>query len=339
MNQELRTSRRGFWRWCLTGALLAGEACKAGAKSDSSESSDADQRGKSRVVISRDPMLRQSGSRPDPDRLLKIVDRAVQSFYGCDSPEEAWKRLARPEEVVGLKVNCLAGRGISTNIPLVHAICERLQQAGLPAKNIIIWDRLNADLESAGFQISSGGRRIRCMGNDTLGYEGELLRYGRVGSLVCKTLTQQCDAVINLPVLKDHGIAGVTIALKNLFGAIHNPNKYHLDVGDPYVADVNMLPPIRQKVRLTICDAITAEYEGGPSYMPQWSWPFNGVIVSRDPVALDYIGWQIIERKRAEKGMKSLKSVGREPSYIATAADAQHGLGTNDPKRIELLEV
>jgi len=94
---------------------------------------------------------------------------------------------------------------------------------------------------------------------------------------------------------------GVTMALKNLFGAIHNPNKYHITAGDPYVADVNMLPPIRQKVRLTICDAIAPQYEGGPSYMPQWSWPFNGVIASRDPVALDYTGWQIIERKRAEK--------------------------------------
>src|SRR5208283_4390145 len=81
-----------------------------------------------------------------------------------------------------------------------------------------------------------------------------------------------------------------TMELKNLFGAIHNPNKYHLNVGDPYVADVNMLPPIRQKVRLHICDATTAQYEGGPSYMPQWTWPCNSLLVSRDPVALDFVG-------------------------------------------------
>ncbi|MBZ5515890.1 MAG: DUF362 domain-containing protein, partial [Acidobacteriia bacterium] len=154
-----------------------------------------------------------------------------------------------------------------------------------------------------------------------------------------KTLTRVCDVVISLPVLKDHGIAGVTMALKNMFGAIHNPNKYHTNGGDPYIADVNMLPPIRQKVRLHICDATTAEYEGGPSFMPQWTWPFNGVLVARDPVALDSIGWQIIERKRAEKGMKSLKEMKREPTYIARAADANHRLGTNDPKKIEVREV
>ena len=57
---------------------------------------------------------------------------------------------------------------------------------------------------------------------------------------------------------------GVTIALKSMFGAIHNPNKYHMNVGNPYVADVFMLPPIRQKVRLHICDATTAQYGAGP---------------------------------------------------------------------------
>jgi hypothetical protein len=100
-----------------------------------------------------------------------------------------------------------------------------------------------------------------------------------------------------------------------------------------------MFPAIRQKVRLTICDALTAQYEGGPSYMPQWSWPYNGLIVARDPVALDYTGWQILERKRAEKGMKPLRELHREPVYIAAAADARHRLGTNDPTLIGVVEV
>ena len=148
-----------------------------------------------------------------------------------------------------------------------------------------------------------------------------------------------CDAVINLPVLKDHGIAGVTLALKSMFGAIHNPNKYHSDACNPYVADVYALAPIRQKVRLHICDGLNAQYEGGPSFMPQWMWPYNGLLVSRDPVALDYVGWKIIEKKRAEVGMKPFGELKREPVYIATAADAEHRLGTCDPRRIERVEI
>jgi len=295
--------------------------------------------GKSKVVIARDPLLRGPGHSIDQPHLLLMLDRALQSFYDRDSAIEAWKRVVKPGEVVGLKVNCLAGRGNSTSVVLVDAICERLQQAGVSRHHIVIWDRLNQDLESAGFRVSEWPDRIRYMGNDSSGYESELSVYGSAGSLMSQNLTRVCDTVINLPVLKDHGIAGVTLALKSMFGAIHNPNKYHVNVGDPYVADVYMLPPIRQKVRLHICDAITAQYEGGPSYMPQWIWPYNGLIVARDPVALDYTGWQIIEQKRAEKGMKTLKELRREPAYIATAADAQHRLGTNDPQWIERVEV
>jgi uncharacterized protein (DUF362 family) len=261
----------------------------------------------------------------------------MQALYDCDSPLEAWGKVVRPGEVVGLKVNCLAGRGNCTRPELVNAICERLRQAGI--REIVIWDRLNADLESAHFKIVERGSGIRCFGNDTLGFEDELAVYGSVGSLLSRTLTQVCDAVINLPVLKDHGIAGVTIALKSMFGAIHNPNKYHLNVCNPYVADVFMLPPIRQKVRLHICDATTAQYEGGPSFMPHWTWPYNGLLVGRDPVALDYTGWQIIEKKRAEAGMKSLTELKREPAYIATAADPQHALGSNDPQNIKVVDV
>jgi len=234
-------------------------------------------------------------------------------------------------------VNCLGGRGNATHPELVEAIIERLRQAGIT--EIVIWDRQNADLERARFKIAERAPGVRCFGNDVLGFEDDLATFGEAGSRLCRTLTQVCDAVINLPVLKDHGIVGVTMALKNLFGAIHNPNKYHIDCGDPYVADVNMLPPIRGKVRVTICDAIAPQYEGGPSYMPHWSWPFNGLLVSRDPVALDYTGWQIIERQRAEKGLPSLKAAKREPAYIARAADAQHALGTNDPALIERVEV
>jgi uncharacterized protein (DUF362 family) len=290
---------------------------------------------KSKVVIARDERLRPGNANPGQDGILKILDRALQAFYGQENPGEAWKQVARPGEVIGLKVNCLAGRGISTHPQLVEAICERLQQAGFRA--IVIWDRLNADLESAGFKIADGRSAVRCYGNDTAGYEQELEVFGNVGSLLSTTLTRTCDAVINLPVLKDHGITGITGALKNMFGAIHNPNKYHLTVGDPYVADVNMLPPIRRKVRLTICDAITAQYEGGPSFMPQWAWPFNGLIVGRDPVALDYTCWQIIEQKRAERGLEPLQRLKRAPGYIATAADPRHQLGTCDPGRIQVV--
>jgi uncharacterized protein (DUF362 family) len=92
-------------------------------------------------------------------------------------------------------------------------------------------------------------------------------------------------------------------------------------------------------MRLTICDATTAIYDGGPAFKPETSWKNNALIVSQDAVALDYAGWQIIERKRAEHGLKTLEAEDRAPHYIATAADQEHRLGTNDPRRISVVEV
>jgi uncharacterized protein (DUF362 family) len=294
---------------------------------------------KSKVVIARDDLLRGTGSTVDSGRMLALLDRAMQTLFDRDHAIEAWSRLVRPGETVGVKVNALGGRGLSSNLQLVEAICERLQEAGTKAGDIVVWDRDSNEMERSGFHLSMGGNGVQCFGTDRVDYEQELVAYGSVGSRLSRILTQRCNVLINVPVLKDHDGAGVTIALKNMYGVIHNPNKYHPNGCNPYIADVNMLPEIRNRMRLTLCDATTAQYEGGPAYKPEYSWKQNALLVSQDPVALDYTGWQIIERKRAEKGLKTLEGEGRAPHYIATAADAGHRLGTNDPRRIAVVEV
>jgi uncharacterized protein (DUF362 family) len=335
------SSRRDFLSRSLSGAafLCAGGAMGqlAAAEPLAAESGAAE--AKSRVVVARDKLLRGTGSTVDPQRMLALADRAMQALFDRDRPVDAWRKLVRPGETVSLKVNSLGGRGISTNIHLVEAICERLQEAGVKASNIVVWDRDSDEMERAGFHLAIGGDRVQCYGTDRVGYEQNLSAWGSVGSCLSKILTRNCSILINVPVLKDHDGAGVTIALKNMYGVIHNPNKYHPDGCNPFVADVNMLPEIRSRMRLTICDASTAMYEGGPGFKPEHSWNCNVLLASTDPVALDYTGWQIIERKRAEKGWKTLEAEERAPRYIATAADGEHRLGTNDPKKISLIEV
>jgi uncharacterized protein (DUF362 family) len=330
------TSRRDFLKKCVTGAAVLGASGRVGLLAAAEEGAAL---AKSRVVIARDAMLRGVGTTVDSRRMVTLLDRAMQALFDRDNPNETWKKLVRPGERVGLKVNALGGRGLSSNLQLVEAICERLKEVGIKASDIVVWDRDSDELEHVGFHVATGGNRVQCFGTDRVDYEQELVTHGSVGSRLSKILTQRCDVLINVPVLKDHDGAGVTIALKNMYGVIHNPNKYHPNGCNPYIADLNMLPEIRTKMRLTICDATTASYEGGPGYKPEYSWKNNGLMVSQDPVALDYTGWQIIERKRAEKGLKTLEGDKRAPHYIATAADAQHRLGTNDPRRIAVVEV
>jgi len=329
------SSRRVFLKQWFTGAAVLRAGGAMGLFAAAQQAAPA----KSKVVIARDNLLRGTGSTVDSRRMLALLDRAMQTLFDRDHAIEAWSRLVRPGDKVGVKVNALGGRGLSSNLQLVEAICGRLQEAGIKAGDIVVWDRDSVEMERSGFHLSMGGNGVQCFGTDRVDYEQELVAHGSVGSRLSRILTQRCNVLINVPVLKDHDGAGVTIAMKNIYGVIHNPNKYHPNGCNPYIADLNMLPEIRSRMQLTICDATTAQYEGGPAYKPEYSWKQNALIVSQDPVALDYTGWQIIERKRAEKGLKTLEGEGRAPHYIATAADAQHLLGTNDPRRIAVAEV
>ncbi len=329
--------RRDFLAKCLAGAanFALGERALLPLKM----STPSSQLTTSRVCIVEDAKLRGSSTSIDSAHMAGLLDHALQSLFEADTPFHAWANVIHPGQSIALKVNTLGGRGLSTNIGLVDAICERLQQAGIRARDIVIFDRDTAEMERAGFRIRIGGEQVQCFGTDRLGYEDDLAAFGEVGSRVSRIVTRRCEVLINIPVLKDHDGAGVSIALKNMYGVIHNPNKYHPNGCNPYIADVNMLPDIRARLRLHICDATTACFDGGPGFKPQFTWQQNALIISKDPVALDQAGWQLIERKRAEKGLQTLVAEGREPRYIATAADAQHRLGNNDLRRITLSQL
>ena len=134
-------------------------------------------------------------------------------------------------------------------------------------------------------------------------------------------------------------MSGVTFAMKNMYGVVERPQDLHASGCNPGVADLNAFPVIRKKIKLTIGDAMTSVYEGGPGFRPEHLWQPNALIVGEDRVAIDHIAWGILEKKRAEVGLKTFDAVGRPPRYIATAADAAHLLGVNDPKHIKLIEI
>lgn len=335
MSDTRPANRRDFLAMCLAGAV----ACAAGDESLYAESSHVSQQpSSSRVSIARDAKLRDPNGKVESARILGLLDCAMEGLFSAGDSVKCWAKVAHGGLRVALKVNTLGGRGLSSNVQLAEAICERLQRVGVRPQDIVIFDRDSAEMERAGFRIRVGGNQVQCFGTDRVGFEDQLSEFGEVGSRVSKILTQRCDVLINVPILKDHDGAGVFIALKNMYGVIHNPNKYHSNGCNPYIADVNMLPEIRSKLKLHICDATTACYEGGPGFKPQFAWQENALIVSEDPVALDQTGWQMIEKQRTLNGTKTLAADDRAPRYLPTAADAKHRLGVCDPRRIELIE-
>lgn len=333
-------SRREFLKATATGAVILGSSAaaeKLGLAAVLNQHVEQPvQGGRPKVVVARDAALQSAPA--DEKRVLDLLDRAMAAYTGRDHPSEAWKRIVPPGVVVGLKVNGLGGRGISTHAVLVRAVAERLQQIGIPAGNIVVWDRNALDLEACGMTINTG-TGVRCFGSDVAGFEEHEEQCGAAGVRLSNILTRECGFVISMPILKDHEGAGVTFTMKNMYGVIDKPFLLHSNACNPGVADLNALPTIRNKVRFTIGDALTSVCDGGPGFYPQHLWYPNALMVGEDRVAIDTIAWQMLEHQRASVGLPTLAGAGREPRYIATAADAAHKLGVNDPRRIQLVEI
>jgi uncharacterized protein (DUF362 family) len=291
-----------------------------------------------RVVIARDEALTKG--RPDEHRelLRKMLDASVLKLTDAPDPAAAWRKLFRPRDRVGIKINTL---GLSTQPAVVEAIVAGLLATGVAPENIIIWDRFDVELAAAGYKLNKSTQGVQCRGTDAeragAGYQKEVESSGRIGSCFSRIVAEQVDALISVPVLKDHNLAGVSLGMKNFYGAIHNPNKYHDHNCDPYVADVVSHRFIAPKWRLTVCDAVRAQYHAGPGRHPGFAWPFGGLIVSTDFVAADAVAADLLETQRKEKGLKSLTEENRPPKHIATAA--ARGLGVADLARIERIEV
>jgi uncharacterized protein (DUF362 family) len=288
------------------------------------------------LVIARSEKLQRVNHRVSKESVLPFLNRAVIKLTGHSTATAAWRSLFSPGEKVGIKLSCLPGIPLSSGYGLVMAIVEGLQSAGVKEKHIHIWERTRRELERAGF--AAGASDLNVEGTDSYpgdGYSDTIEFAGSVGTRFSRIM-EKVDALINVPVLKDHDLAGVSIGMKNFYGAIYNPNKFHQNNCDPYVAELSTHPLIKNKLRLIVCDATRVQVNNGPAFFPAYVWEFGGLLVSRDPVALDYMGWQIIEKRRKEIGLKSLKAVNREPQYIGTAAKLK--LGTPDTGKIRLIE-
>jgi uncharacterized protein (DUF362 family) len=259
----------------------------------------------------------------------------VARAAGEATPVAAMRKLFKPTDVVGIKVNCLGGRGVSTRPEVALQLAAFLQAAGVPAERIYVWDRTDRELRAAGYALNAGPG-VRVFGTNE-GYDERLVEWGPAASLFDRVLAHDLTALVSCSHLKDHGLAGASLTMKNWYGAINNPNKLHDDGCAPYVPHLVACPLVRDKLRLNVLDGSVAQCHGGPGRAPRWSWPYGGFLASTDPVAVDAVAQEVLEARRKEVGLRPLAAEGREPLYIEGAA--RLGLGIADLRRIERVEV
>ncbi|HUV91426.1 MAG TPA: DUF362 domain-containing protein [Anaerolineae bacterium] len=280
-----------------------------------------------------------------PEAIRQMLDASIAALTGLSDATAAWAALFAPHERVAIKVNTyggsFGGSRVFTHVPLVMAVVQSLQEAGVPAEQVFVYDYVTSDLEGAGYSISREGPGVRCYGTAADWEEegdyaaGWTLSGKDIG---LSRILLDCDALINIPVLKTHGRSGFTFALKNHYGTFDRPEDFHGELILADIAELNALPPIKDRTRLIIGDALEAACLRGAQGWPDWSLAVNGdsVFMSFDPVALDTIGLEHACELAAQNGQKT--TVERIMASATLKRGAELGVGAYSLDDIELIE-
>jgi len=298
-----------------------------------------------------------------------MIARSMLELTGEKKLKKAWRKFVSPGDRIGLKINPVAGKSLTTSHEVVRAIIAQLEASGIDRSHLTIWDRREFELTDAEF-TPENYPGIRITGTEQMDKDG--LYYGKDGKLYgehmidrdwyywadvegeydeytmpymvnggkysyfTKIVTQDLDKIINVPILKNAG-ATVTLALKNLaYGSVSNTGRLHAKLWNETCAQVCAFAPLRDKVVLNIVDGIKGCFNGGPGANPQFFCDYHVIITGTDPVAVDRVGYDIVLAKRIAEGLQK--------EGAATALDfmlqaEKLSLGIADRTKIDLREV
>ncbi len=312
--------------------------------------------------------------RPVSRAAERMLEAALKSLTGEKDVRAAWRHFVSPGERIGIKFNPVGHQISGTTRELVGAVVASLERAGIPRKDMVVWHRFDdehartykAEVVHPGVEAYLLNWFIPKDGKDTPGgwerwdetvfYEAdhslpdaqnmlEEMFHGGTKSHFPKLLTKSgkeggVDKVINIPVLKHHGMTQITGALKNLaYGATTNCPRGHHFI-HRYIPEVCAFPPIRDKVVLNIMDAFRVQYDKGPVPAPAFVVPYERLYVATDPVALDTIGFEVLTALQLEKGSLKPERVEALRQRNWGLAYAENlGLGVHKGRPIEVRKV
>lgn len=306
---------------------------------------------------------------PQEEAAYRMLADSMLELTGVKKLNKAWRQFVGPKDRIGLKVNPIGGKLLTTSHALVKSVIRQLEEAGIPRANITIWDRRWEDLQAVGFtpenypgiKISATemmdekgsfygpdgklygedriDRNVKFYAETEMEYDAYTMPYmvnGGKDSFLSKIVTEEVDKIINIPVLKNAGSA-VTLCMKNLaFGSITNTARLHQDFWHETCASIPCFPAIRDKVVLNIVDGMIGCFDGGPGANPQFICHYNLLMTGTDPVAVDRIGYDIVVRKRIAEGRQKEES---PKGYIFATLAESYGLGVADIDKITRIDI
>jgi uncharacterized protein (DUF362 family) len=147
-------------------------------------------------------------------------------------------------------------------------------------------------------------------------------------------ILMECDALINIPILKAHSMGGISFAMKNHYGTINLPGDLHANMGRA-IAELNALPAIRDRTRLIVGDVLSVV--GAVSGGWNSAVPGDSILMSADPVAHDAVGLQIFTQTAIAEGGNPERATRLATPWLESGAEV--GLGTNNLDNITWEEV
>lgn len=248
--------------------------------------------------------------------LSELLDQGIRTLTGAASVDAAWRSVLGPAERIVLKFNAVGAEVINTNAEVARLLVRRLAGAGYRPEKLALVEapaHLAEELGTRGV-VQAWGPPVR-VGDDL----EPLVQY-----------LYDADAMINVPLLKTHQIAGMSGCMKNLSHAlIRHPARYHANGCSPYIAQVVSSKEVSSKLRLNVVSALRVVVSHGPDAREEDIAGYGGLLLGFDPLAVDSVGLAILATERRRRGLVTSSTV----PQLASAA--QMGIGRWRPAEIE----
>jgi hypothetical protein len=272
----------------------------------------------------------------------QMFSSGMKALTGEYSISKAWRAIFpdyQAGEVVAIKVNfndSIVGGGISgygdndaflDALPqVINSIIDGLTSFGVPEENIWIFDASRYITDRFRTRIAYSSVRFfdkTGNGNDVAPATFDspdpsaLIEFNNTtyrGSHRIADILMDADYIINVPIMKRHGGAGVTLSLKNHMGSVngfytggHSMHDYiylnngSYDADSNPLVDINLNTNIMDKTVLIIGDALYAGWSSNNTPPERWA-SFNNdspnmLFFSADPVAIDSVMFDYLDRE------------------------------------------
>lgn len=272
-----------------------------------------------------------------PDFSAETYDAKVEDLLAQFETATGRKLVPGEKKKVGLKIYADSGPGMATPVPLVRAVIRSLERRGFATSDIFLVGLNQLRLRMTGYlpSLVTGespfpGHPIFVLESgkfydpvwfydsplpqrfDPIFIESQTRDVPNTStkdedrkSFLATPLFLDADFWINLPVYTDHPMLGVNGALVNatLWNASNTARFFRSPANAPAaVAEMSAIPELRETWACTIVSLQHYQYIGGPFFNSLYSASEPLIWLSRDPVLLDTLMLERINRLRKLTG-------------------------------------